>query len=129
DEQEQHDAELGHLADVRHVADEVEAPRPDDEPGGDVAKDRGQPEEAEQRHRDHGGGEQDRGLREGNHELEDSGRKPARRSPLSLPQAVPMPAPCSICPPPSLKPLPIRIPWMPIPPPWSARSMRWGRPL
>ena len=67
DEEQQHDAELGDVRDAADVTDEVETPRADDETGGHVAEDRGQPREAEQRHRDDGRGQQDHGLGEGNH--------------------------------------------------------------
>src|SRR6202035_2046138 len=62
DEEQQHDAELRHLHDAADVTDEVQAPGPEHEPGGDVAEDRAHPREAEQRHRNDCGGQQDRGL-------------------------------------------------------------------
>ena len=67
DEQQQHDAELGDLREPADVADQVQAPWADDQARGDVAEDRGQAHQAKQRHRDDGGGQQDRGFGQGDH--------------------------------------------------------------
>ena len=62
DEQQQHDAELGEIHDAGHILHQAQAPRSDDQPGGDITQDGAQPQQAEQRDREHRGGEQDGGL-------------------------------------------------------------------
>ena len=64
DEEQQHDAELCDFRDVADVVDEAQAPRSDDEARRHVAEDRAEVQQSEQRYREYGGGEQDRGLGE-----------------------------------------------------------------
>jgi len=64
DEQQQHHAELRDLRDVLDIADEPQAPGPDDEARSDVTENRAEPEEPEHRYGQHGGGQQDSGLGE-----------------------------------------------------------------
>ena len=84
-----------HLQDAADVADEIQAPRADHKAGGHVAEDRAQAQEAEQRHRDDGGGQQNRGLGKGDHEAGgDSGRNSAAAFTLEF--AAPRPHACAM---------------------------------
>ena len=60
-------AQRRRLGDAIDVADEIQPPGADDQARGDVAQDRGEAQEAEQRDRDDRGGQQDGGFGERDH--------------------------------------------------------------
>jgi len=64
DEQQQRHTQLCEVQDILDLGDEFQAPGTDDDAGREVAQYRTQPEPAEQRHRDHCGGEKDGGFGE-----------------------------------------------------------------
>jgi len=61
DEQEQHHAELGEMQHLLRILDEGQAKGPDRRARHQIADHRAEAEPLEDRHRDHGGAEKDRG--------------------------------------------------------------------
>nr|WP_202392683.1 hypothetical protein [Croceibacterium xixiisoli] len=59
DEQEHHHAQFGDMQDRFRIGEKAQAERPDRQPRRQIAEHRTQPDPLEQRHRDHGGQQQD----------------------------------------------------------------------
>ncbi|HEX6010609.1 MAG TPA: hypothetical protein VFY87_02160, partial [Geminicoccaceae bacterium] len=62
--EQQDDAELGDAGDAAGLGEEAEGEGPDRDACRDVAEHRAEADALRQRHRDHGGGEQDDGLQQ-----------------------------------------------------------------